>query len=85
MEKSRELVWPFLLQQEGQPDMGAEVNPVDGMDAQHWQTGRSLLALGHHHRPARLHYRGPERLLRKIGGNRNTVTGRINAAIRVKL
>jgi len=49
--------------------MGAEVNPVDGMDAQHRQTGRSLLASGHHHRPARLHYRGPECIFRKIGSN----------------
>lgn len=41
MEESRKLVGLFcriLLQQEGQPDLGAKIDPMDGVDSEPWKT-----------------------------------------------
>jgi len=62
VEESRELVgivvW-VLFQQEGHPDMGAKVNPMDGVDAEPRQTGRRKMADGVLGRRAYLHYCDP--------------------------
>jgi hypothetical protein len=43
MGEPRELVGRIVLQQEGQSDMGSEVNPLDGLDAEPCNAGRCVL------------------------------------------
>jgi len=74
MEQSGELVWRFLFQQEGQPDMGPEINSVDGVDAQYRETGRRILALGFHHRIADAHHRNAGLGKQQIGNGITRLT-----------
>jgi hypothetical protein len=52
MEEPFQLVGAVLLQQEGQPDLGSEVHPLDGLDAESGDTGRRKVDVFASDRPA---------------------------------